>query len=108
MTEAIWSMAKHLSCHKTIPSSGEILVYHSKPGVQDVFSTCKIANVRNKNDNLYFCDKNSHISGTGGRIDARISRADVELNIRAFGHTYSFRDMGILRQSRNLLINTPK
>jgi hypothetical protein len=32
--------------------------YHSKPGVQAVFSTCKIAKFdHNKNDNLTFCDK---------------------------------------------------
>jgi hypothetical protein len=43
---------------KTTPSSGEISVHHSEPGVQAVFSTCKIAKfVHNKNVNLTFCDK---------------------------------------------------
>jgi hypothetical protein len=49
------------------PSIGDILVYHSKPGVvQAVFSTCKIAKfVYNKNDNLaFFMDFTGVITGT--------------------------------------------
>jgi hypothetical protein len=50
---------------KKTPLSGAILVYHSKPGVQAVF--LYLQNVQQK-----LLRQNGHISGTVGRIDARI------------------------------------